>query len=133
MLNFRSLFYRPQSSKEKVVWSNDLIDDVEFVYSVEEDCYLLVHFKDNTLQRLDLKPEEKNWEMDGIVIPDYEGTWYVIDCVVQDGDIYYLLEHEKYGDETACLIVDNKNIVIDDEVYDDWLSHLEDALTIPQC
>ena len=132
MLNFRSLFYRPQSSKEKVVWSNDLIDDVEFVYSVEEDCYLLVHFKDGTLQRLDLEPEERQWEMDGIIIPDRIGTWYVIDCVVYEENVYYLLEHEEFGDETACLIVDNNNNVIDDEVYDDWLSHLEDALTIPQ-
>lgn len=131
MLNFRSLFYRPHLSKEKVVWGSHLIDDIEFVYSIEEDCYLLVRFKNGTFQRLDLEPEERNWDMDGIIIPDYEGTWYVIDCVVYEGDIYYLLEHEEYGDETACLIVDNNNNVIDDEVYDNWLSHLEDSFNIP--
>lgn len=61
---------------------------------------------------------------EGIKIAGHRGTWYVIDesaysfpdeekgAVVKS---VYLLEHETYGDETACLIVDeDKNIILDD-------------------
>lgn len=48
---------------------------------------------------------------DGIRVAGHIGTWYVID--EQDG--LFLLEHEKYGDEAACVIVDGEgNLVLED-------------------
>lgn len=132
MLNFKNLSYRPHESKEEVVWDFHLIDDIEFIYSVDEDCYLLVYFKNSTFQRLDLNPDKNQWDVDGIIVEGHVGTWYVIDYVVYDEDIYYLLEHEEFGDEAACLIVDNNTNIIAEDVYDDWLEALEDALIIPQ-
>ena len=60
----------------------------------------------------------------GIYIADYVGTWYVIDSKrdVYYGEIY-LLEHEEYGDEAACLIVDRDGTVLLDDVwngFEDW-------------
>lgn len=132
MLNVGRIKYRPHTMKigigEECVWYSSYIKDMEFKYNTDEDCYLIVYFIDGTSQRLDLNPEEVNWDIDHIVIQDYLGTWSVIDQVVYNKEIYFLLEHKEYGDETAYLIVDNYNKVIDDEVYDEWLTHLEEAL-----
>lgn len=51
---------------------------------------------------------------DNIKIKGHRGTWYVINQMLFRGKTIYLLEHEKYGDESACLIVDEDcNIVMD--------------------
>lgn len=52
---------------------------------------------------------------DGIKIEGYVGRWYVIDETIWNGEKVYLLEHETYGDEAACLIVnENLSVVLDD-------------------
>lgn len=52
---------------------------------------------------------------ENIKIEGHVGTWYVIDETEWKGEKVYLLEHETYGDEAACLIVDNKlNIILED-------------------
>ena len=56
-------------------------------------------------------------QKDNIKIKGYRGTWYVIDEQLTRFGYAYLLEHEQYGDEAACLIV-NKNLdVILDDVW----------------
>jgi hypothetical protein len=63
---------------------------------------------------------------DGIVVAGHRGTWYVIDEAVYDGKTVYLLEHETYGDEAACVIVDaDGKLVLEDvwngfEDYEDY-------------
>lgn len=55
---------------------------------------------------------------ENIKIEGHIGTWHVIDETFWHGEKIYLLEHETYGDEAACLIV-NKNLdVIADNVWD---------------
>lgn len=54
-------------------------------------------------------------QKDSIEIEDHKGKWYVIDEIYFKGKKVYLLEHETYGDETACLIIDdNFNVLLDD-------------------
>lgn len=65
---------------------------------------------------------------DNIRINGYVGTWYVIDEKEYKNKTLYLLEHEYYGDEAACLIIDEDyNIVMDDvwNGFDDY-DYLED-------
>lgn len=49
---------------------------------------------------------------DKIKIQGYVGTWYIIDKGYFKGKQVYLLEHEQYGDEAECLVVDNNFKVI---------------------
>lgn len=52
---------------------------------------------------------------DGIEVKGHRGKWYVIDEANFVGGPYYLLEHETYGDEAACVIVDsNYNLICED-------------------
>ena len=54
---------------------------------------------------------------DNINIDGYEGTWYIIDTKKYDNKTLYLLESEIYGDEAACLIVNERRDVIMDYVW----------------
>lgn len=58
-----------------------------------------------------------NKDKQGIVVPGHKGTWYVIDNCIKDDKEYFLLEHEKYGDETACVITDVSGKIVLDDVY----------------
>lgn len=62
---------------------------------------------------------------DGIKIPGYIGTWYVIDESVWNGRKVFLLEHEEYGDETEHLIVDDDMDLVLDDVWNGF-SDLEE-------
>lgn len=66
-------------------------------------------------------------QTDNIKVPTHIGTWYVIDKTNWQGKQVYLLEHEKYGDSAACIIVDeNLNIILEevwngfDDLVDFW-------------
>ena len=50
-----------------------------------------------------------------LTIAGHTGTWYVIAEGVWEGEPAYLLESEQYGEDAACIIVDDKlNILLDD-------------------
>lgn len=66
---------------------------------------------------------KKNSE--GIKIPGYKGTWYVIDHSYYSGRPCFLLESEVWGDEAAGIIVDIYGNVILDDVYNGF-SDLDD-------
>lgn len=54
-------------------------------------------------------------DKENLIIANNIGTWYVIDETYYKGEKTYLLESEVYGDEAACLIVDNKlNVILGD-------------------
>lgn len=62
----------------------------------------------------------------GIEIEGHIGTWYIVDESLYQGKKVLLLEHDEFGDEAACLIVDeNMSIVLEDvwNGFDD-LCHL---------
>lgn len=42
-------------------------------------------------------------------IEGYSGTWYSIDSEFINGEEYFLLESEEFGDDIPCIIV-NKNL-----------------------
>lgn len=48
-------------------------------------------------------------------VEGHKGTWYVVDETNHNDQQVYLLEHEKYGEDVACLIVDKDlNVLVDD-------------------
>ena len=55
-----------------------------------------------------------------IEIEGHIGTWYVIKAMshkIVGGEFAFLLEHEEYGDEVPCLIVDCNYKIIADEIW----------------
>ena len=89
-IKFKGVSYRPHLSDERYYWTKECIDHLEYVDLDTEDCYVMVYFKDQTQQRLDLNGQ---WYIDGIEIQGWYGTWYSIDTQVTDHSLYLLLEH----------------------------------------
>jgi hypothetical protein len=54
---------------------------------------------------------------DSIRIKCYKGTWYVIDRTTRNNKEYFLLESEIWGDDVPCIIVDENNKVVMDDVH----------------
>ena len=67
--------------------------------------------------------------LEGIRVESHVGTWYSISHKVYDGEIYFLLEHEEYGDETANIIIDIDGSVVLEGVYNGF-DDLEDYFDI---
>lgn len=50
-------------------------------------------------------------------IDGYVGTWYSIDSEFINGEEYFLLESEEFGDDIPCLVVDSDLQVVLDDVH----------------
>ncbi|WP_409967782.1 YodL domain-containing protein [Bengtsoniella intestinalis] len=82
----------------------------------------------------ELFPKESNEQLitpdsDHIKVDGHIGTWYVVDTTKIDHETYHLLEHETYGDEAACIIVNGSGMLVLDDVwngFDDLHDHLAD-------
>lgn len=57
-------------------------------------------------------------EKDNIRVEGHKGTWYVIDEHQVGDKTFYLLEHEKYGDMAANVIIDENGALIAEDVWD---------------
>jgi len=53
----------------------------------------------------------------GITVSGHTGKWYVIDERTVGGKKFFLLEHETWGDEAPCVIVDASGNVVVEDVY----------------
>ena len=65
--------------------------------------------------------EQKDFEMNadtsGLTVAGLIGTWHTIDQHEVGGHSFYLMEHDTYGDEAACIIVDERGKLVLDDVY----------------
>ena len=65
--------------------------------------------------------EQKDFEMNadtsGLTVAGHIGMWHTIDQHEVGGHSFYLMEHDTYGDEAACIIVDDRGKLVLDDVY----------------
>lgn len=46
-----------------------------------------------------------------------------------DGHVFYLMEHDTYGDEAACIVIDERGRISLTDVYDGFNDHVIDLLS----
>ena len=63
------------------------------------------------------KDFEMNADTSGLTVAGHIGTWHTIDRHEVGGHRFYLMEHDTYGDEAACIIVDERGKLVLDDVY----------------
>ena len=63
------------------------------------------------------KDFEMNADTSGLTVAGHIGTWHTIDQHEVGGHSFYLMEHDTYGDEAACIIVDERGKLVLDDVY----------------
>lgn len=76
-----------------------------------------------------LDPQPITMDRQHIHIEGHNGYWYPIDQSVIDGQKYFLLEHEEYGQNALAVIVDESGKLIMEDVSD-GLEQLPDFLKL---
>ena len=71
---------------------------------------------------------EMNMDTSGLAVAGHIGTWHTIDHMEVDGHTFWLMEHDTYGDEAACIIVDDHGKLSLTNVYDGFDEHTVDLL-----
>ena len=79
-------------------------------------------------QAVEQKDFEMNMDTSGLAVAGHIGTWHTIDHMEVDGHSFWLMEHDTYGDEAACIIVDNYGKLAIPDVYDGFDEHTVDLL-----
>lgn len=112
-------------SNENVIVSAPVVSGNRYSNSFERIINLLEnHFEDVRKYKGNHITEAS----ENISVEGHIGTWYVIAAEEIEGRKLFLLEHEKYGDEAANIIIDeNKNLVMADVYngFDDYRDSLE--------
>ena len=117
--------------------SSELISgiDTHFAEIIKERGLDIVAETPMPEQTPDLEKREITEGSSNIEVEGHIGTWYVIDTAEINGTAYFLLEHEKYGDEAACVIVDSKgNLILEDvnNGFDDLQYHFDSLEPLPE-
>ena len=62
-------------------------------------------------ESIEQKDFEMNADTSGLTVAGHIGTWHTIDQHEVGGHSFYLMEHDTYGDESACVIVDELSLI----------------------
>ena len=73
--------------------------------------------KEQQQESIEQKDFEMNADTSGLTVAGHIGTWHTIDQHEVGGHSFYLMEHDTYGDEAACIIVDERGKLVLDDVY----------------
>lgn len=130
MMKFKTLQLRVKDSPDIRIYRADGIDRFEYDGGDHIDLYTKQgdHCELNLYLVLNTKVAD-GWCIDGIEVEEHYGSWYAIDDIAIDGKVYFLCEHEEYGDETANIIIDLDGNLIMDEVWNGF-KDLADELGI---
>ena len=88
-------------------------------------------------EAVEQKDFEMNMDTSGLAVAGHIGTWHTIDHKEVDGHSFFLMEHDTYGDDAACIIVDERGKLVLDQVYngfdDDTLRLLKlEVMEVPE-
>ena len=79
-------------------------------------------------QAAEQKDFEMNMDTSGLAVAGHIGTWLTIGHMEVDGHTFWLMEHDTYGDDAACIIVDDHGKLSLANVYDGFDEHTVDLL-----
>ena len=69
------------------------------------------------------KDFEVNMDTNGLAVDGHVGTWHTIDHIEVSGHTFWLMEHDTYGDEAACIVVDERGKLAVSDVYNGFDEH----------
>ena len=86
-----------------------------------------------TVREFMKEQEEKNngllhGDSDNITVEGHVGTWYAIDETEVGGEKFFLLEHEEYGDEAACVAVNEQGKLVAEDLWNGFDEDFQDAV-----
>lgn len=86
-----------------------------------------------TVREFMKEQEEKNngllhGDSYNITVEGHIGTWYAIDETEVNGEKFFLLEHEEYGDEAACIAVNEQGKLVAEDLWNGFDEDFQDAV-----
>lgn len=86
-----------------------------------------------TVREFMKEQEEKNngllhGDSYNITVEGHIGTWYVIDETEVGGEKFFLLEHEEYGDEAACVAANEQGKLVAEDLWNGFDEDFQDAV-----
>ena len=86
-----------------------------------------------TVREFMKEQEEKNngllhGDSYNITVEGHIGTWYAIDETKVGGEKFFLLEHEEYGDEAACVAVNEQGKLVAEDLWNGFDEDFQDAV-----
>lgn len=86
-----------------------------------------------TVREFMKEQEEKNngllhGDSYNITVEGHIGTWYTIDETEVNGEKFFLLEHEEYGDEAACVAVNEQGKLVAEDLWNGFDEDFQDAV-----
>ena len=86
-----------------------------------------------TVREFMKEQEEKNngllhGDSYNITVEGHIGTWYAIDETEVGGEKFFLLEHEEYGDEAACVAVNEQGKLVAEDLWNGFDEDFQDAV-----
>ena len=67
-------------------------------------------------------------DSDQIAVEGHVGTWYAIDETEVGGEKFFLLEHEEYGDEAACVAVNEQGKLVAEDLWNGFDEDFQDVV-----
>lgn len=67
-------------------------------------------------------------DSDQIAVEGHIGTWYAIDETEVGGEKFFLLEHEEYGDEAACVAVNEQGKLVAENLWNGFDEDFQEAV-----
>ena len=67
-------------------------------------------------------------DSDQIAVEGHVGTWYAIDEAEVGGEKFFLPEHEEYGDEVACVAVNEQGKLVAEDLWNGFDEDFQDAV-----
>ena len=64
----------------------------------------------------------------GMAVDGHIGTWHTIDHKEIDGHTFWLMEHDTFGDDASCIIVDERGDLVLSHIYDGFDENTVDLL-----
>ena len=61
---------------------------------------------------LEEKSSIVNENTSGMAVDGHIGTWHTIDHKEIDGHTFWLMEHDTFGDDASCIIVDERGELV---------------------
>ena len=68
----------------------------------------------------------------GLAVDGHLGTWHTIDSMRLGELKLFLMEHDEYGDETACVIVDSNGKLLAEDVWNGFDQEILDMIAAEQ-
>lgn len=77
---------------------------------------------------LEEKSSIVNENTSGMAVDGHIGTWHTIDHKEIDGHTFWLMEHDTFGDDASCIIVDERGELVLSHIYDGFDENTVDLL-----